>query len=201
MNKKKIILIAVLLSIFFLIMTLVLLDKIGSFDSMMYEAVRSLESNFFDSYFTFITRFGDTSVIVCLVIILMIVFRNFDGLVLGILASGSSLTNFIIKNIVGRERPNVLKLIEEGGYSFPSGHSTIAVSVYGFLLYLVLRKIKNKYLKVGLSSLLVLLIISIGVSRIYVGVHFASDVLAGFALSLAEVLFATLVFDKWVRGN
>ena len=100
----------------------------------------------------------------------------------------SVVSNQVIKYIIRRDRPSVLKLIKQGGYSYPSGHSMIAVAVYGLLIYFVLKKVKNKSWKYGLSFLLVVLIVSIGVSRIYVGVHYASDVLGGFILATAELL-------------
>ena len=164
--------------------------------------LRSLESNFFDGYFVFVTRLGNTLTIVAIVVLLMLIFRNKKGIMLGILTANSAATNSIIKHIIRRERPTGLKLVEQGGYSFPSGHTMIAVAVYGYLLYLVWTNITNKYLKYGLSFLLSILIISIGISRVYVGVHFMSDVVAGFILSIIQV---TLLIDftnkYYIRGN
>ena len=64
----------------------------------------------------------------------------------------------------------------------------ISVTLYGFLLYIVLTKVKNKYLKMIMTFLLILIILSIGISRIYLGVHYASDVVAGYILSLIYVI-------------
>ena len=99
--------------------------------------------------------------------------------------------------MIGRNRPNVLKLIEQGGYSFPSGHTMFSVCIYGYLFYLAITKIKNKILRYSVSSLLLLVILSIGVSRIYVGVHFASDVLAGYLLGCCYLLFLIEVEEKF----
>ena len=114
----------------------------------------------------------------------------------------SAISNTVIKHIIRRERPVGLKLVEQGGYSFPSGHTMIAVAVYGYLLYLVWTKITNKYLKYGVSILLSILIISIGISRVYVGVHFMSDVVAGFILSIIQVvLLIDFTNEHYIRGN
>ena len=113
----------------------------------------------------------------------------------------SVVSNQLIKHIIMRDRPSVYRMIKQGGFSYPSGHSMIAVALYGILIYLVFKYIKNKYLKYGLSALLVLLILSIGISRIYVGVHFASDVVGGFSLAIAEIVLIVSFLEKKLRGN
>ena len=82
---------------------------------------------------------------------------------------GVTVINQAIKHIVRRPRPNVLRLVEESGYSFPSGHSMVSMAFYGIVIYLVYKNVSNKYLKWLLITLLSLLILSIGFSRIYVG--------------------------------
>ena len=104
--------------------------------------------------------------------------------------------NQILKYIVQRNRPEGYRLIDESGYSFPSGHSMVSTAFYGFLIYLVIKKVKNKYLKNFLVILLSILIILIGFSRVYLGVHYASDVIAGFFISIAYlILFITMISD------
>lgn len=200
-NKKFLILVSILLILFLAITGLVMFDMAQPFDDFVYELVRSLESDFFDKYFVFVTKFGNEIVVVVVVLLLMIMFRNKDGWLLGVLALNSALTNQIIKRIIKRPRPDVLKLIKQGGYSYPSGHSMIAIALYGYLLYYVIKRIKNKYLKYPLSIALGILIISVGVSRIYVGVHYASDVIAGFIFAIAEVMLLVNYSNKHFRGN
>jgi undecaprenyl-diphosphatase len=98
------------------------------------------------------------------------------------------LSNQLIKNIIARVRPDHIRLIEQGGYSFPSGHAMISIALYGFIIYLLMTKSYNKYIKIIGIPLLVLLIIGIGCSRIYVGVHYPSDILAGYLLSMTILL-------------
>ena len=118
----------------------------------------------------------------------------------GISFSGGTL-NTIIKNIIQRPRPDHLRLIKQGGYSFPSGHSMIAVCVYGTLIYLVHKKVKNKKIKILLEVLLTLLILLIGISRIYVGVHYPSDVLTGYLISIIILIVNISALEKQFRGN
>lgn len=108
------------------------------------------------------------------------------------------LLNQILKNIVQRPRPTEFRMIDESGYSFPSGHSMASAAFYGFLIYLVYKKVKNKKLKITIITLLSLLIILIGISRIYLGVHYTSDVLAGFFVSISYLTIYISIIDDYI---
>lgn len=114
---------------------------------------------------------------------------------------GVTIINQVIKHIVRRPRPNVLRLVEENGYSFPSGHSMVSMAFYGIIIYLVYKNVTNKYLKWTLITLLSLLILSIGFSRIYVGVHYFTDVVGGFLLGLAYLIIYINFYNKKVGKN
>ena len=114
---------------------------------------------------------------------------------------GVTLVNQVIKHIIRRPRPNVLRLVEESGYSFPSGHSMVSMAFYGIIIYLVYKNVSNKYLKWILIILLSLLILSIGFSRIYVGVHYFTDVVGGFLLGLAYLIIYINIYNKKVGKN
>ena len=111
---------------------------------------------------------------------------------------GVTVINQAIKHIVRRPRPNVLRLVEE---SFPSGHSMVSMAFYGIVIYLVYKNVSNKYLKWLLITLLSLLILSIGFSRIYVGVHYFTDVAGGFLLGLAYLIIYINIYNKKVGKN
>lgn len=198
--KKKFVILALLLLGFILLATLVVTNNIKTFDDSIYNFLISKRSTYFDFYFINITKFANTVSILILVIILLLILKKEDGIILGISTISSVLVNTIIKNIIRRPRPNHLRLITQGGYSFPSGHSMISVCVYGLLIYLVIKNIKNTKLKIALTILLLFLILSIGLSRIYVGVHYPSDVLAGYLLASSLLIIIISLYDKF-RGN
>lgn len=198
MKKRNIYLSIIFMIGFVILLVLVVSGATEDFDQAVYHAVISLRSNFLDQYFIHITRLGNTMMIIFVVLLFFVSFRNRYALILIASAIDSFLLNTLIKVCVQRERPNVLRLISQGGYSFPSGHTMMAVCVYGYLLYLAFSCIKNKVLKYGVSVFLFLVILSIGISRIYVGVHFATDVLAGYLFALSY-LFLLIEVTKKVK--
>lgn len=201
LNKNKIIICSIFILIFIFVTLIVLVDKNRVIDKSIYKFIMSFRCGFLDKYFTFITHFGDTVFIVGFVSGFILLSRNIYGVLMGVSAVDSAIICSVLKHIFVRERPNHLRLIKQGGYSFPSGHSMISVCVYGYLLYLVL-KIKNKLLKYILSCLLIFLIISIGISRIYVGVHYPTDVIAGYSLGIVEVILLIEALRLYkIRGN
>ncbi len=116
----------------------------------------------------------------------------------------TSLLNIWIKNIISRPRPLPdLRLVEAHSYSFPSGHSMSAIAFYGFLVYLTLTLVRNLPLKIFLLLVEILLILGIGLSRIYLGVHYPSDVLAGFAAGLFWLMICIALFRaiNFYRGK
>lgn len=79
------------------------------------------------------------------------------------------------------------------GYSFPSGHSMVSMAFYGLLIYLIWKNCANPKLRNSLCFFLALLIPLIGLSRVYLGVHYASDVIGGFVVSLVYLIVFTTV--------
>ena len=111
-----------------------------------------------------------------------------------------TILNQLLKRILRRPRPTEFRIVEETGYSFPSGHSMVSMAFYGYLIYLIYRYIKNKYIKWSLIVLLSILICLIGISRIYLGVHYTSDVLGGFLLSISYlVVYISLIKKNIIR--
>ena len=202
MTKKKIITVIGLSILFVIISILVIFGFTDSIDMGFYNFLMNFRCEFLDNYFILITKCGDVSFICGLVLGVILILRNKYSLLYGCLAVDCALTNKIVKHIIRRDRPDVLKLIKQGGFSFPSGHSMISMCMYGCLIYVVLKKIKNKYLKWFLVFILSLLIVSVGLSRIYVGVHYLSDVVSGFILGLIIlILYIELINKYFVRGN
>ena len=101
--------------------------------------------------------------------------------------------NFALKEIVQRPRPEGFRLISESGYSFPSGHSMVAVAFYGFMIWLILRYEEDRIFRVIWSLALFFVVIMIGISRVYLGVHYFSDVIAGYCVAAVWLVFFTRV--------
>lgn len=162
-----------------------------------------LISDFATPIAKFITNFGGAIFLITLTVILFILIKNkkiglsiFSNLVI------ITVLNQLLKRILQRPRPTEFRIIEETGYSFPSGHSMVSMAFYGYLIYLIYKYVKNKYVKWILIVLLSILICSIGVSRIYLGVHYTSDVLGGFLVSISYlVLFISTVNKFFIEKN
>ena len=153
-----------------------------------------LISDFVTPIAKFITNFGGAIFLSIATIALLLLIKNkkiglsiFSIVIITIL-------NQLLKRILRRPRPTEFRIVEETGYSFPSGHSMVSMAFYGYLIYLIYRYIKNKYIKWSLIVLLSILICLIGISRIYLGVHYTSDVLGGFLLSISYlVVYISLI--------
>lgn len=197
-NKKSkiIFVIAIILAIaFFTLTTLVLLDETVGFDKCIYELFKKSEST--TKIMKAITFLGDGVSLLGIAVILVLALKDklfaiSIPLNLGII----SLLNFILKNIVRRSRPIGFRLIEETGFSFPSGHSASSMAFYGYLIYLIYKRCKNKVLRTVSIVLLSLVILSIGISRIYLGVHYASDVIGGFILAILYLILYVNFIEK-----
>ena len=152
--------------------------------------------------FKIITWFGSAT---CLILLTIILFTTIKNKKVGLLISTNliiiTILNQALKIIVQRPRPTEYRIINEAGYSFPSGHSMVSMAFYGFLIYLIYKNIKNKYLKISLIVILSLLIVMIGISRIYLGVHYTSDVCAGFLVSLSYLIIYINFANKLVLSK
>ncbi len=113
-----------------------------------------------------------------------------------VVALSSLLLMFSLKYIFRRNRPLTPLLQEARGYSFPSGHALISFTFYGLLIYLVWRNVKNTWFRWLLTISLTLLIFIIGLSSVYLRVHYASDVIAGFCVGCMWLLLSVWILGK-----
>ena len=148
-----------------------------------------LISDFVTPIAKFITNFGGAIFLSIATVMLFLFIKN-KKIGLSIISNIVIITvlNQLLKRILQRPRPTEFRIVEETGYSFPSGHSMVSMAFYGYLIYLIYRYIKNKYVKWTLITILSILICLIGISRIYLGVHYTSDVLGGFLLSISYLV-------------
>lgn len=161
-----------------------------------------LISDFATPIAKFITNFGGAIFLIGLTVLLIILIKN-KKIGLSIFANLVVITglNQLLKRILQRPRPTEFRIVEETGYSFPSGHSMVSMAFYGYLIYLIYKYVKNKYIKWSLIVLLSCLIVGIGTSRIYLGVHYTSDVLGGFLISASYLVIYISAVNKFLIGK
>jgi membrane-associated phospholipid phosphatase len=162
------------------------------FDQVIIQYVSNIRTGTITEVMKFITFLGGKTILTLLLIgslIWLIVKRkNYWGAIFYIIAvAGGGLLNLGLKHWFGRIRPEN-SLIVEQGFSYPSGHAMGSLIYYGFLGYLLVRSQRGKSIKVSLSMAFIAIILLIGFSRIYLGVHYPSDVLAGFSAGTVWLL-------------
>lgn len=147
-----------------------------------------------------VTELGSESFLIPFTIImgliLTIVFRDWMSALL--FAGGtlmSHLLNMWIKVLVGRERPSIFIEANAEGFSFPSGHSMIPMVCYGFLMYVLVKKISSTTIKIMIQAGFSLLIFLIGISRYIINVHYLTDIIAGFMFGFLILLGLIYVYE------
>ena len=186
--------------IFITIITLKVLQKKNIIiDELAYNLlVAKLRNPTLTKIMKFITSLSNTPVITVIAIILFLVIKNKKvSLTIPTNLVLIATLNQILKLIFQRERPIGYRLLEIGGYSFPSGHAMASTAFYGLLIYLSYKYIKNKNLKIFLITINTIVIILVGISRIYLGVHYCSDVLVGISISIIYLIIYTKILTKY----
>lgn len=184
MKKKDKYLLIIFLVISLIWTFLVYFNIFDNLDNKIYNFIISFKSDFNTYFFKIITFLCSIKFItlMCITSILLTLIKKDKSYLLIILVSiVSSVVNLIIKNIIRRDRPDKSNwLITESNFSFPSGHSMMATIFYGFLAYLLYKSNLNRNVKIIILIMMLFLILLIGISRIYLGVHYTSDVIGGF---------------------
>lgn len=198
-KKFKWIILFICLLMFIAILEDVFEKEIMKLDILGYGLISNIISDNITPIAILITNFGGAITLIGLTIIFLLVMKN-KKMSFSILLNLVIVTflNIFLKNIIQRPRPDDFRLINETGYSFPSGHSMISMAYYGYLIYLIFKFVKNKKLKTFLITFLCILILTIGLSRIYLGVHYTSDVIAGFVLSVSYLIIYTSIIKKYI---
>ena len=201
-NYKRIILL--LMSIIFIVFAIRVKKSPGlKIDDDIYNFIHEFTSDNLTNYFKLISNMISGPIIVILVIVSIIPSYakkkyKYIPFIIGNLIIILVL-NIILKQIYSRPRPEFM-LIDEYGYSFPSGHAMVSMAFYGLYIYILFHLKMNKCLRYILSGCIFILIIMIGFSRIYLHVHYFSDVIAGFAVSVIYLIFFTK-FMKIITGD
>jgi undecaprenyl-diphosphatase len=175
-------------------------ELLPQYDQAITDYIISFRNPTLTKYFIFATNLGDFYGYLIVVIISTIiaygVFKHWKSVVQTIFVLMlASISNMILKRFIDRARPGIEHLVSVETLSYPSGHAMSAMAFYGFVIYLFVRFRINRYLKAGIIVLLVFIILSIGISRIYLGVHFPSDIAGGYIAGFIWVAFCILIFN------
>lgn len=178
-------------------------NHITKFDSTIITAVQGMESIQLTSVMKFFTSIGSVISVTVIAIVILILLASlhyrlellfFIGVIVG-----SGLLNTTLKAIFHRARPTLHRIIEENGYSFPSGHSMAAFSLYGILIFLLWKHIPVKFFRITLIAAGSFIILAIGISRIYLGVHYPSDIIGGYLASGTWLAFSIGLYQHFVE--
>ena len=179
--------------------------KYKPIDLAVFERIKPSVSQAKNRIMLFITFLGKHQFLVpanVLLIFYFLVIRNQNWFSIRILtiALSSLVLMLLLKYLFQRKRPLSPLLKAAKGLSFPSGHAIMSVTFYGMLLYILLHTVDIEWLKYLLTIVLVLLILLIGYSRVYLRVHYASDVLAGFIIGILWLLISLAVLNQLERN-
>ena len=196
----NIIISAVALICFLAIAVLVMCDynfKIDKFNVV----VANNRNKFWTGFFKIFTHLGSFYTLAVLAIIgVVLIWFVMKNKRLGAFYAGTfaivCIANFVIKQIVRRVRPEHLMIIEETGFSFPSGHAMMTFAFFALAIHFIWKFIQNKPLKITLVSVFSVIIAGIGFSRIYLGVHYLTDIIAGFLISYVIVSVCMMIYNS-----
>jgi len=184
-----------------LVEDLIMSDPIVALDHSVAEVMVALRTPAWVTASTWVSSIGVWPVVVAILLAacvwLWLSRRRFYLLPLLISVTGSTVFAFAGKLALHRARP-IDAAVHEASYAFPSGHALISVSLFGFLAYIWIREISSWPMRVNIFFAWMLLALSIGLSRIVLGVHFLSDVLGGYLLGGLWLLVA-IVWAEWIR--
>lgn len=178
--------------------------QITHYDQIIFNEISKNISSVLTLFMIFITKFGAEFLFLFLLALLIFFLKTKQYEIFFLISSvtlGGSLLVIFFKNFISRSRPvleNSIYIAE--GFSYPSGHTAIATCFYGILIYLVVKCIKNLKNKIFLSLFLAFIIILVGFSRIYLGVHYPTDILAGYCLGIFWTGLCIIIY-KFIKKS
>jgi len=173
-------------------------------DMMIFDKITAGVNTMNNKIMLFITFLGKHQFLIPANLLLIFYFllitkQNWFSIRVITIAISSLVLMLLLKQLFQRKRPLSPLLKAAKGLSFASGHAIMAVTIYGLLFYILQHIIEPEWLRWVVSGLLIVLILLIGFSRIYLRVHYASDVLGGFIIGLLWLLIS-LAALKWLEG-
>ena len=186
---KKYILPSITLSIFIIWTILVFTKIINPLDELVESFVIGIRNDNITKIMINMTNLGSAYSLIVISILLFFFIKN-KKIPLSIIINLVTVffTSQIFKFIFRRSRPNGIFLVDASGYSYPSGHTMVSFAFYIYLLYLLCKKIDNKLVKILLTIFTTILLALIAFSRIYLGVHYLSDIIGGLLLGTTYII-------------
>ena len=199
MKNKKYYIPFTLLVLFIINSILVINNKYVSIDDSVYNFIIKFSSEMTTKFMKIFTFLGSTPFIIGLCILVFVILfyqkqKEYAYKCAGILVI-STLINNIVKVIVRRPRPEYITVVENT-FSYPSGHTMASVTLYGFLIYFILKSKISRTYKIVFSIILSIIPVLVGISRIYLGAHYFSDVFGGALLSFMLLSSIDIIYDK-----
>lgn len=187
---------------FLFIAKYVFLDDKVEFDMNAFRFMDSFINHRNNSIILFLTKWGNYQLLITLNLLLIAYFlfvkkHKWFSIKIPAVALSSVLVMSLLKMLFNRPRPLIPLLEPASGLSFPSGHAMSSVTFYGLLIYFIWRQKKlNRPIRIGIVVFLIFFILAIGISRVYLRVHYASDVIAGFCVGVIWLTIAIITTDK-----
>lgn len=185
-------------------MNISFIQNVLEFDKSVALFVGSHQTQKLTELFLFITNFANPQSLVSIVVAVVLLFWLFNKrehllqFVSSIFIAGVVI--WVVKNLIARDRP-MGGIIQETGHSFPSGHSLISAVMFSVLIYIGKRYIKQSWLRYSFIAFMIIAMLSIGLSRVYLGVHYMSDVIGGFLIGFILSAISILIVDTHHRKN
>ncbi len=195
--NKKAIEISILLVVFIIYTILVKLKVFTKLDNLVDSAIIGIRNDKLTSIMEVVTNLGGAYFLISATIVigLIAIIKNRKiPIYTGINLISAYLLNTIVKHIVRRPRPTGLFLTTASGFSYPSGHTLVSFAFYTYIAIALLKRTNNKSLRILIKILLPIIIITIPFSRIYLGVHYLTDIIGGYLLGL--IYLKTFIFIK-----
>ncbi|ESU33375.1 hypothetical protein G3A_06750 [Bacillus sp. 17376] len=183
-------------------------NEINAIDEAVIQRINLFENPTLDQIMIFVTELGSVWFLslctLAAIIALWVKAKDKLGILFLLIAigGGGALTK-LLKHLYGRGRPSINPEIDAIGYSFPSGHSMGSLIFYGFIAYLIVRSARKPFTKWMTILVAGFLVVWIGFTRIYLGAHYPSDVLAGHLAGAIWLMITILALEwiKWQRAN
>lgn len=194
------------LAAFVFITKMVFLEKRESFDVAAFSFLEKYVNSINTGIMQFFSMLGSHYFLIPANLVLVVIFVFLEkyrwySIKIPAISLSSLLLMQILKQFFHRDRPLTPLLERARGLSFPSGHALMSATFYGLLIYITWKSLENKVAKSVITAFFLLLIFFIGISRIYLRVHYASDVLAGFSLGLIWLVLSVTILGKMEQLN